>query len=191
MLTRILLTAIAGLAFAFSQGGWGVTNAQPHQVSRIYWELLPATEVLVPLQPREPDGTPVRFHLVFHAFYPGRADRDWQTGLPAWPKGAPARLAVTAQAFPLTFAIPELSIRFTIDGAPHDVTAPGGSYRNVPCSFASSACTPTGVEADLAPNVLRALVRARKVEGTALGTRFVLTNMDREALTRFARHVGI
>ena len=191
MLTRALLTAIVGLAFASPQGGWGVTNAQPHQVSRIYWELLPATEVLVPLQPRKPDGTPVRFHLVFHAFYPGRADRDWQTGLPAWPRGAPARLAVTAQAFPLTFAIPELAIRFTIRGTVHDLTAPGSHYRNVPCSFASETCTPTGVEADLDVDVLRALVRASKVEGTALGTPFALTDTDREALRAFARRVGL
>ena len=190
MLTRTLLTIIVGMAFVSPQG-WGATNAQPHQVSRIYWELLPATEILVPLQPREPDGAPVRFHLVFHAFYPGKADRDWQTGLPAWPRGAPARLAVTVQAFPLTFAIPELAIRFTIDGKLYDLTMPGRHYRNVPCSFASDTCTPTGVEADLDPDVLRALVRASKVEGAALGTRFVLTNTDRDALRKFARQVGM
>jgi hypothetical protein len=190
MLTRTLLT-VAAVALASQQGGWGVTNAQPHQVSRIYWELLPATEVLVPLQPRQLDDTPVRFHLVFHAFYPGRADRDWHTGLPAWPKGAPARLAVTAQAYPLTFAIPELAIRFTVNGARHDLTAPGRSYRNVPCSFASEVCTPTGVEADLDQSLLRALVRASRVEGTALGTPFALTDTDREALTTFARRIGL
>jgi hypothetical protein len=91
----------------------------------------------------------------------------------------------------MTFAIPELALRFTVNGVVHDVTAPGRSFRNVPCSFASETCTPTGIEADLDKDLLRALVRAAKVEGTALGTKFVLTGADRDALNAFARQVGM
>lgn len=176
---------------ATPQTTWGITKAKPHEVSRIYWELLPATEVLVPLEPVQPDGTPVRFHLVFHAFYPGRAALDRRTGLPEWPKGPPSRLAVTAQAFPLTFVIPELTLRFITGRTTHDLTTPGARYRNVPCLIATDDCTPTGVEADITADLLRTLVRADRVEGRALGTPFILTGADREALTAFARRIEL
>jgi hypothetical protein len=176
---------------ASAQPRWGITGVKPREVSRIYWELLPATEVLVPLQPLQPDGAPVRFHLVFHAFFPGRAGREWSTGLMAWPKGAPERLAVTAQAFPLTFAVPELSLRFNADGRTYDLTPAGGQYRHVGCPIATEDCTPNGVEADMTPDLLRALVTATRVEGSALGTRFVLQPEDRDALAAFARRIGL
>ena len=89
--------------------GWGVARVQPREVKQIYWELLQTTEVLVRLVPVDPAGKPVRVNLVFQAFFPGRAERDPYSGLLQVPKGRPARLAVTAQAFALTFIIPEAS----------------------------------------------------------------------------------
>lgn len=67
--------------------GWGVTKVQPRAVSRIYWDLLQTTEVLVGLIPVDPDGQPLRVNLVFQAFFPGRETRERNTGRPQWPKG--------------------------------------------------------------------------------------------------------
>jgi hypothetical protein len=179
------------LSFQTPDDGWGVTRAQPREVKRIYWELQQTMEVLVRLVPVDPDGKPVRVNLVFQAFFPGRAERDWYSGLPQWPKGKPARLAVTAQAFPLTFLIPELSLRLAIDGATVDLTSPRSRYRNVPCLVATDDCVPNGVEADLDPATLRSLIAARSVQGQALGFPIKLTPADQVALADFAARIGL
>ena len=193
-MTRAALLAIlvcgAADPIQAPKAGWGETNAQPHQVSRIYRDLLQTTEVLVLLQPVDPDGKPVRVNLVFQAFFPGRAERDWYSGLPQWPKAPPARLLVTAQAFPMTFIIPELSLRLRIDGVPIDLTRPGRRYRNIPCLIASEDCAPNGVEAELDPSILRSLIAARAVQGHALGFPFELTKADRAALAEFATRLN-
>ena len=171
--------------------GWGPAAVKPREVSRIYWDLLQTTEVLVRLMPVGPDGKPLRVDLVFQAFFPGRATRDWSTGLPQWPKGPPARLTVTAQAFPLTFIIPQLSLRLVIDGTAVDLTAPGSRYRNIPCFVTTDDCAPNGVEADLEPRVLASLIAARSVQGQALGFPFELTKPDLEVLGEFAARIGL
>ncbi len=171
--------------------GWGVTGLKPREVGRIYWELIPTTEVLVRVVPIGPEGKPVRVNLIFHAFFPGRAERDPYSGLPRWPEGRPSRLAVMAQAFPLTFTIPELSLRLTLDGTAIDLTAPGSRYRNVPCLITTDDCAPDGVEADLDPSVLESMIAARTVQGQALGFPFELTKADQEALADFAARIGL
>lgn len=189
----LLVLLVGGLAADPTQtpkAGWGETNVQPHQVSRIYRDLLQTTEVLVVLQPVDPDGKPVRVNLVFQAFFPGRAERDWYTGEPQWPKKAPARLTVTAQAYPMTFVIPELSLRLRIDGTAVDLTGPGSRYRNIPCLVAIEGCSPDGVEVELDPSVLRSLLGARVVGGHALGFPFELTKADRAALAEFATRLN-
>lgn len=163
----------------------------PRQVTRIYWELLQTTEVRVHLVPPRPDGAPARVDLFFQAFFPGRAQRDWNTGQPQWPKGTPARIAVTAQAFPLTFSIPELSLRLVADGSPIDLTGPGSRYRNIPCLIASDDCVPNGVEVDLEPRILRSLIAADTIKGHALGFPIELTAADRAALAEFASRISI
>ena len=70
--------------------GWGLVRSRPREVTRIYWELLKTTEVFVRLTPLDADGKPVRVNLVFHAFFPGRAERDTYSGQPRWPNGPPA-----------------------------------------------------------------------------------------------------
>jgi len=171
--------------------GWGVTGVKPREVSRIYWDLLQTTEVLVRLIPAGPDGKPVRVNLVFQAFFPGREARDWNTGLPQWPKGPPARLTLTAQAFPLTFVIPHLSLRLVIDGTVIDLTAPGRRHRNIPCLITTDDCAPNGIEADLEPSILASLIAARSVQGRALELPFELTRADQEALAEFASRIGL
>jgi hypothetical protein len=171
--------------------GWGVNGAKPRELTRIYWDLLQTTEVLVRVIPLGPDGKPVRVNLVFQAFFPGRETRDWNAGLPQWPKGPPARLTLTAQAFPLTFVIAQLSLRLVIDGTVIDLTAPGRRYRNIPCLITMGDCAPNGVEADLEPPILASLIAARSVQGRALELPFELTRADREALAEFASRIGL
>ncbi len=55
------------------QSGWAFTQAQPREVGRLYWELVPETEIWVRLIPEDPDGRAPLVNLVFRAFYPGRA----------------------------------------------------------------------------------------------------------------------
>jgi hypothetical protein len=169
--------------------GWGVTRVQPHQVSRVYWELQQKMEVLVPLAPIGSDGKPARLDLVFQAFFPGRAQRDPYSGLPQWPKGTPAQLVVRAQAYPLTFVIPSFTLTLIADDQTFDLTGPGGRFQLIPC--ASEGCSPTGVEADLDLAVLRVLVAARTVRGDALGFPIELTDADRRALAEFAERVNL
>ena len=186
--------SVLALLLLFAQApdeGWGPTKVQPRDVSRIYWELLQTTEVLLRLAPTDPDGKPVRVNLIFQAFFPGRAQRDQYTGLPQWPKGPPARIALTAQALPMTFVIPELSLRLVIDGVRVELTGPGRRYRNIPCLIATEDCAPDGVEADLDPAILRSLITARAVEGDALGFPIALTQADLSALSAFAARIGL
>jgi hypothetical protein len=171
--------------------GWGVTGVKPREVSRIYWDLRQTTEVLVRLLPVDPDGRLLRVHLVFHAFFPGRETREWNTGRPAWPKGPPGRLMVTAEVFPLTFAIPELSLRLDLDGKPVDLTAPGTRHRHIPCAIGADGCSPQGIEADLDPVVLVAIAGARSVRGHALGFPFELEQADLDVLGEFADRIGL
>jgi hypothetical protein len=165
---------------------WGIARAQPREVKRIYWELLQTTEVLVRLVPVDPDGKPVRVDLVFQAFFPGRPERIGAAM--QWPKGRPARLTVTAQAFPATFVIPELSLRLVLDGATVDLTGSPGRYRHIlPCP---DGCSPNGIEADLEPAILQSLITARSVEGLALGFPIELRPADQTALADFAARIG-
>jgi hypothetical protein len=117
------------LLLAQSPGdGWALSQAPAREVKRLYWELNQTTEIWVRLIPESPDGKPPLVSLVFQALFFGPADRDPYTGLPKWPKGEPARLAVRAQPLPLTM-IRELSLRFAIDGKTLDLTRPGSRYR--------------------------------------------------------------
>lgn len=189
MRCAVLAGILAG-ALAVTAGEAG--GHQPsREVSRIYWDLLQTTEVQVRVVPVGPDGKPLRVSLVFHAFFPGRETRDWNTGRPQWPKGRPARLTVTAQALAMTFVIPELSLRLVIDGTPIDLTSQGGRYRNIPCLITTEDCAPNGIEADLEPGVLASLIAARSVHGQALGFPFELAQADTEALGEFASRIGL
>ncbi len=172
------------------QSGWAFTQAQPREVGRLYWELVPETEIWVRLIPEDPDGRPPLVNIVFRAFYPGRAVRDPFSGLPRWPTGAPARLTVSAEPLPLTL-IRELSLQLVIDGKAIDLTGPGSSYRNLPCLVASADCVPNTVEADLEPSILRALLTASSVRGTALGFPIRLVAADQAAIRAFAARIGL
>lgn len=145
------------------------------------------TEVSVRLIPTHPDGKPPLLHLVFQASFPGRAQREPYSLRPQWPKGTPARLVVRAEAFLLT-VFRELSLRFALDGYTFDLTGPGSRYTFVPCG---DDCSPTAVEAELDPSLLRALIAARTVRGQALGFPIELAAADQRALSEFAARVGL
>jgi hypothetical protein len=170
--------------------GLGVHSGADVDVRRIYWELVPETEVWVRLIPEDPEGRPPLVNLVFHAFYPGRADRDVYSGLPQWPRGAPARLTVSAEPLPLT-VIRELSLRLVIDGETFDLTGPNSRYRNLPCLVASSDCTPNAIEAELSPSLLRSVATARSVGGQALGFPITLVAADQLAVSGFLVRAGL
>lgn len=178
------------VALFLAQSGWALVQPKPREVGRTYWELIPETEVWVRLVPEDPDGKPPLVNLVFHAFFPGRAERDPYTGLPQWPKGPPARLTVSAEPLPHTLSR-ELALRLTIDGWSIDLTGPDARYRNLPCVVASADCTPNAVEADLDPSVLKAVVEASAVGGVALGFPFRLARADRDAVGELAAKVGL
>jgi len=150
---------IWALMLVAPQSGWVLTHANPREVGRVYWELIPQTEVRVRLIPELPDGKPPLVNLVFHAFYAERAEWDPYTGLPRWPKGPPARLTVSAEPLPLT-VIRELSLQMGIDGHVIDLTGPDAHYRVLPCVAPDSDCAPNAVEAEVDPSVLRSIVQA-------------------------------
>jgi hypothetical protein len=172
------------------QSGWALTQSPPRQVGRVYWELIPQTEVWVRLVPEDPEGKPPLLNLVFHAFFPGRAERDPYTGLPQWPKGAPERLTVSAEPFPLTVTR-ELSLKLVIDGQTIDLTGPNSRYRTLPCVGVTTDCTPNAVEADLEPSVVRSVATARSVTGEALGFPIELVAADQAAVGEFLAKVGL
>ena len=172
------------------QSGWATTQAQPREVRMTYWELVPQIEIWVRLIPENEDGSPPLVNLVFHAFYPGRAERDPYSGRPRWPTGAPARLTVSAEPLPLTL-IRELSLQLEIDGKTIDLTGPNARYRNLPCLIATDDCAPNAVEAELEPSILRALLAANSVRGKALGFPIRLVAADQAAVRAFAARVGL
>jgi len=179
----LLLLQSPGDGRAFSQ-------APAREVKRLYWELNQTTEIWVQLIPESPDGKPPLVSLVFQALFPGPAERDPYSGLPKWPRGAPARLAVRAEPLPLTL-IRELSLQLVIDGKTLDLTGPGSRYRNLPCLVYSEDCAPYAVEAELEPSILRSLITAHAVRGQALGFPIELKAADQKALSDFATRVGV
>jgi len=183
-------TVVPLLMVVLLQSGWTLTQAPPREVRRLYWELIPEMEVWVRLVPENPDGKPTAINLVFHAFYPGRAQRDWFTGLPAWPKGAPTRLTVSAESSPLVL-VRELTLRFAVDGRMIDLTGPTSRYRQLPCPIASEDCSPNGVEAELDASTLRSLTASASIGGQALGLPIRLTAADQHALGEFAARTGL
>jgi hypothetical protein len=185
------LCAVAiALLLVLPQSGPALLHTPPRDVGRIYWELVPETEVFVRLIPENPDGRPPLVALVFQAFYPGRAERDPYSGLPRWPKGAPARLTVIAEPLPLTL-IRELSLRLVIDGKTLDLTGPGSRYRNLPCLVYTADCAPNAIEANLDPRILRFLISAQAAGGQVLGFQVRLTSADQAALAHFAALTGL
>jgi hypothetical protein len=156
------LSALFSLVMVLAQYRWALTQAKPREVGRLYWKLIPETEVWVHVNPEDPEGKPPLVNLVFHAVYPGRAERDPHTGLPQWPKGAPSRLTVGAEPLPMT-VIRELSLRLAIDGTVIDLTGPSSRYRVLPCVTPSSDCVADAVEAELGAPVLRSIVGARHI----------------------------
>ena len=125
------------LILALLQSGWTLTPAPPREVRRLYWELIPEMEVWVRLVPEGQERRPL-VNLVFHAFYPGRAARDWYTGLPAWPLGVPSRLTISAEPPPQTI-VRALSLRVTVDDRTIDFT--GLRTADIASSRASSRQT--------------------------------------------------
>jgi hypothetical protein len=180
-LSLVLLVQLRG-------GGWAIAPAPPREVKRLYWELVETTEVWVRLTPGDPSGSAPLLSLVFQAFFPGRQPREPYSLLPQWPKGEPARLVVRAEPSLLTVGR-GLSLRFVLDGYTFDLTGPGSRYTTLPCG--GDDCTPTAVEAELHPTLLRALIAARRVGGEALGFPIQLAVADQRALADFATRVGL
>jgi len=177
------------LILALLQSGWTLTPAPPREVRRLYWEVVPEMEVWVRLVPEVQERRP-SVNLVFHAFYPGRAARDWYTGLPAWPQGVPSRLTISAEPPPQTI-VRALSLRVTVDDRTIDFNGPDRRYRFLPCPFATDDCVPNAVEADLSPSTLRLMAAGRSVGGVALGLPFTFTPADQDAVRAFAERVGL
>lgn len=185
-----LLPGVSILIVALLQSAWALTQSPPREVRRLYWELVPETEIWVRLVPENAQGKPPLVNLVFHAFYPGRAERDPHTGLPQWPKVPPTRLTVSAEPLPQV-VIRELSLRLAIDDRTVNLTGPDSRYRNLPCVVPDSTCSPNAVEAELEPSVLRSAVTARSVGGNALGFPITLVAADQLALGEFVAKIGL
>jgi len=168
--------------------GWVMAQAPPRDVRRVYWELFETTEVWVRLTPGDPNGAPPLLNLIFQAFFPGRPPREPYSLLHQWPRGLPARLVVRAEPFPLT-AVGSLSLRFTLGDYTFDLTGPGNRYTTLSCG--GEDCTPSAVEAELDPSLLRALIVARTIRGEALGFPIQLVPADQRALGAFAERVGV
>jgi len=124
---------------------------------------------------------------VFQAFFPERAQREAYSLLPQWPKGAPARLVVRVEPFPLT-AVRDLTLRLDLDGYSFDLTGPGSRYAMLSCG---DDCAPNAIEVDIDPSLLRALIAARAIRGEALGFPIELTPADQRALGEFTERVGV
>jgi len=180
LLSLILLAQAPG-------AGWVMAPAPPREVRRLYWELQETTEVWVRLTPGDPTGAPPLLSLVFQAFFPGRPPREPYSLLPQWPRGAPARLVVRAEPFPLT-AVRDLSLRLVLDDYTFDLTGPGSRYTFSSCG---DDCAPNAVEAELDPTLLRALTAAQTIRGEALGFPIQLMPADQRALGEFAARVGL
>ena len=50
----------SALMLVLLQSGWALTQSPPRQVGRVYWELIPQTEIWVRLIPEDPGGKPPR-----------------------------------------------------------------------------------------------------------------------------------
>ena len=185
----ILALALSSLiSLAQSPGaGWVMAPAPPREVRRLYWELFETTEVWVRLTPGDSNGAPPLLSLVFQAFFPGRAQREAYSLLPQWPRGAPARLVVRVEPFPLT-AVRDLTLRLELDGYSFDLTGPGSRHAMLSCG---DDCAPNAIEVDIDPSLLRALIAARTIRGEALGFPIQLTPADQRALGDFAARLGL
>ena len=186
MTVALALSSLILLAQA-PGAGWVMAPTPPRDVRRLYWELQETTEVWVRLTPGDPNGAPPLLSLVFQAFFPGRAQREAYSLLPQWPRGAPARLVVRVEPFPLT-AVRDLTLRLELDGYTFNLTGPGSRYAMLSCG---EDCTPNAIEVDLDPSLLRALIAARTIRGEALGFPIQLTPADQRALGDFAARVGL
>jgi hypothetical protein len=193
LLSCVIASALSLLSPQVPGDGW-VYFAQepPRQVKRVYWDLFQTTEVWVRIMPEEPDGSPPLVDLVFQAFFPGRAERDPYTGLPRWPKGAPARLAIRA-SLP-TRSVREESLQLAIDGETFEVgsgcTSPSASA--LPCQVLQpDGGFPVGMTADVEPTLFERLAGAKSVTGTVLGFPITLSADDRAALVRFVEAIHL
>jgi hypothetical protein len=186
MTVALALSSLILLAQA-PGAGWAMAPAPPREVRRLYWELFETTEVWVRLTPGNPNEAPPLLSLVFQAFFPGRPSREPYSLRPQWPGGAPARLVVRAEPFPLT-VVRDLSLRFVLDDDTFDLTGPGSRSTFLSCG---DDCAPNAVEAELDPTLLRALTAARTIGGEALGFPIQLTPVDQRALGEFAARVGL
>jgi hypothetical protein len=184
------------LALFLFQGpgeGWNLVQAPPREVKRVYWDLFETTEVWVLVLPGDPQGgEPPRVSMVFQAFFPGRAKRDSNSGLPQWPKGEPERLTVRVQPFPMT-VIDEPSLRLVVDGGTFDLGAscnwPLGS--GGPCQILYSDSALIGVSVEVQRSLVQRLAEARVVTGTALGFPILLSSDDLVAVGKFAEAVHL
>jgi hypothetical protein len=178
---------------------WNLVQAPPREVKRVYWDLFETTEVWVLLLPGGPKGEPPpRVNLVFQAFFPGRAKRDPNTGLPQWPKGEPQRLALRAQLFPLTETMTfprDLSLRLVVDDETFDLGAAcvPGAWPAPQCQllFPGPESAANGVSVEVQPSLLQRLAKARVVSGTALGFPIILSSDDLGAVSKFAEAVHL
>jgi hypothetical protein len=166
------------------------TPANPREVRRRYWELQKRSEVYVRLIPEDAAGGKPLVSLTFRADFPGVAKRSHYDGLPEWPAGPPARMTLTAEPLPMVL-IKELALRLTIDGRAVNLAPPGGRYRNIPCLVASDDCSPYGVEAEIDPPLLKALLEAHAIEGLALGFAVRLVKDDQAAIKEFAERTRL
>jgi hypothetical protein len=178
------------VALLLAQSGWALAQAKPREVGRTYWALIPEMEVWLRLVPENPDGTPPLVNLVFHAFFPGRAERNPYTGLPQWPRGAPVRLTLSAEPLPTTVTR-ELQLRLDVDGVTIDLTGTSGRFRHLPCLVPAAECVPNGVEADVDPSIVRSMAAADSIGGLALGFPVTLASADRDAVREFAVRSGL
>jgi hypothetical protein len=178
------------VAMLLAQSGWALAQAKPREVGRTYWESIPEMEIWLRLIPEDPEGKPPLVNLVFHAFFPGRAERDPYTGLPQWPRSEPARMTISAEPLPNTVTR-ELALQLVVDGKTIDLTGPNGRYRNLPCLVANQGCTPNAVEAEVDPSVVRAVAAAKSVGGVVLGFPVKLVPADQDAVREFADKAGL
>lgn len=176
-------------ALLLAQSGWALAQSPPREVGRIYWELVPQTEIWLRLIPEDPAAKPPLVNLVFHAFFPGRADRDPYSGLPQWPKGTPARLTISAEPLPMT-VIKELKLQLEVDGVVTDLTAHNDRYRTLPFPCVLN-CVPNAVEADVDASLVRSIATARSAGGKALGFPIKLVQADQVAVSAFLARVGL
>ena len=177
MMAALPLQACLLLLLQAPGEGWALTDIKPGEIGKLYWDLLDTTEVWVRLNPEVPDGKgPAPLRLVFQAFYPGRE-----------PKGPPKRVGARV----VGPAVADLSFRLTFDGRTVDLTGPDGSSRLLFPAPGCEDCSANGVDAEMKPNVLRALAAASNAAGTAMGVPFEISTADRKLLQAFVQQLGL